>query len=196
MTSKLDVLSAPPSSKVCTVCRIDKSLDDFRIWSAGGGRFGRRPLCKECQRIYELGWRSQSKEYRRKQRLKRFDKNAEYSREYRALNRIKYIVAQIRRRSKTKGIPFDLEDHLEELNARCAKGVCELSGIPLNMLASRGQVFNNPSIDRINPKGDYIYANVRVVAWAVNAMLGSWGEEVTLNIARNWLQKRELDGLL
>jgi len=176
-------------TKVCTVCHEDKPLDQYRRYS-GRGRFGLRPLCKICQREYEKKWRSNSKEARHEARMKRKDKAAVYSREYRAKNRAKYLVAECRRRCQKHGWEFDLDQHLGELQTRIQEGYCELTGIPLNLEAIRGRPFNTPSLDRIDPKKGYLYENIRIVAFAVNAMLGDWGEEVALEIARAWIRKR------
>lgn len=176
-------------TKVCTVCKVGKPLDQYRRYT-GRGRFGVRPLCKICQREYEKRWRSNSKEYRRKQREKRAGKAKIYSREYRAENRAKYLISECKRRCSKKGIPFDLDLHQQEIQSRIDVGACEVSGIALDLTASKGRPFNTPSIDRIVPSKGYVYSNIRITAFAVNAMMGDWGEEVTLEIMQSWIQKR------
>ena len=86
---------------------------------------------------------------------------------------------------------FDLDNHAEELQARIDAGLCELTGIVLNMNPVKGRPFNAPSIDRINPKKGCVYSNVRVICFAANAMLGDWGEEAALKMAKSWVAKTE-----
>ena len=176
-------------TKVCTVCGEDKPLDQYRRYT-GRGRFGVRPLCKICQRAYEKKWRSNSKEYRKKQRETRAEKAKVYSREYRAENRAKYLIAECRRRCSKKGIPFDLDLHQQKIQSRIENGVCEVSGIALRLTTSKGRPFNTPSIDRIVPDKGYVYSNIRITAFAVNAMMGDWGEEQTLEIIHAWMKNR------
>lgn len=173
-------------TKVCTVCGEDKPLDQYRKYS-GRGKFGLRPLCKVCQRKYESTWRSRSKENRKVVRAKRAGKAAVYAREYRVKKRAFYLIGEARRRCKRKNIPFDLDQHVAEIQERIDRRVCEVTGIPLEVSSAPGRRFNTPSLDRINPKGGYVLTNVRIVAFAVNAMMGDWGEETALYIAKQWV---------
>lgn len=176
-------------TKACTVCGEVKPLDQYRKYT-GRGRLGLRPLCKECQREYEKTWRSQSKENRQAMRARRSDKAAIYSREYRAKNRALYLIGECRRRCQRKGIPFDLDQHADQIQARISVGICEVSGIPLEVSTDPGRKFNTPSLDRKNPKDGYVLTNVRIVAFAVNAMMGDWGEELALEIMNQWIKNK------
>lgn len=111
---------------------------------------------------------------------------------YHVNNRAAQMIRSARRMSRIKGHAFDLDKHVDELQERVNRGVCELTGIPLNLNPDRGpRKFNIPSLDRIVPSKGYVYSNVRVVAWATNAMLNCWGEEIVLFIVRSWLSKIE-----
>lgn len=176
------------TEKVCTVCKTMKHLTEFRKYS-GRSRGGVRPLCKDCQREYEKKWRSSSKEYMAAQRQKRRDADKVYRQEWMCRNRASYLVSECRRRCTKKGIPFNLDQHVQELEKRIAAGVCEVSGYPLNNTPSTGRTFNTPSLDMINPKGGYLYENVRIVAFAVNAALGDWGEQNFKQIMKMWMAK-------
>lgn len=180
--------SSGKETKTCTQCGLVKPLDDFRKYS-GRGRSGRRPLCKPCQRQYEKRWRSASIEYRQKQRSEHKARHPGYSREYRAKNRARYLVAECRRRCAKKGWPFDLDQHVEAIQARIDRGTCELTGYPLDLKPRVGRSFASPSIDRIKPKDGYLYANIRVICLAANSMLGEWGEGPALAMVRAWLTK-------
>jgi len=128
-------------------------------------------------------------EYRRKQRLVHKEKYPDYAQGYRAKNRAKYLVAECRRRSEKLALPFDLNQHVEEIQQRMDNGICELTGFPLDLGARRGRPFNTPSLDRIDPKKGYVYSNIRVICFAANAMLGDWGEQRALAVARSWVAR-------
>ena len=176
-------------TKACTVCGEVKPLDQYRKYS-GRGRLGLRPLCKVCQRVYEKAWRSNSVEARKNARAKRSQKTAIYSRQYRAKNRAAYLIAECRRRSQKKGFAFDLDAYVPQIQERISKAICEVSGIALALEAAPGRAYNTPSVDRIDPSSGYVYGNDRIVAFAVNAMLGDWGEDVAMSIINQWLQNK------
>lgn len=178
-------------TKMCTVCGENKTLDQYRKYS-GRGKLGLRPLCKECQRAYERTWRSNSKEARKETRARRRDKAKIYSQEYRVRNRAKYLIAQCRRRSVKQGIEFNLDSYIQEIQTRMDKGFCELTGVPLNLNSiAEKPSFDVPSIDRIDSMKGYVYSNIRIVCFAANAMLGSWGEVLALEMAKSWIAKME-----
>lgn len=178
-------------TKICTVCGVDKPLDQYRKYN-GRGRFGLRPLCVICQRAYEKQWRSNSKENRADSRLRGAEKRDQSSRIWREANRAAYLVAGAKRRSVKGCIPFDLDQYVDDLQHRISLGRCEVSGIELDLSAAPGRRFNAPSLDRKNPKAGYVISNIRIVAFAVNAMLGDWGEDVALAVFAQW-QKRVSD---
>jgi len=103
-------------------------------------------------------------------------------------NRAYYLVSEAGRRCRKRGAAFDLDQHIPELNARIAAGKCEMSGVPFRMAHGK-QAFNSPSIDRICPEKGYVYQNIRVVCWAMNAALGSWGEEKLRLVMKAWLRE-------
>ena len=180
--------SGEPLGKVCTVCGQFKALDEYRPYK-GEGRFGKRPLCKVCQREYESRWRSKTKEYRQAQRQKRAVENKIYHQEYYTKHRAESLVSEARRRSAKKGIPFDLDEHLEEIRQRFEAGVCEMTGLQLDFHCRRIS-WNSPSMDRIEPALGYVYSNLRIVCYAMNAAMQNWGEETTEMVMRAWLEKR------
>lgn len=88
-----------------------------------------------------------------------------------------------------KGIQFNLTKYIHQLSERINKGVCEVSGFLLDNTPSAGRKFNAPSLDRIDPKRGYVYENVRIVAFAVNAAMGDWGEDAFKQIMKKWMEK-------
>lgn len=97
----------------------------------------------------------------------------------------RYLAINARSRAKAKKLPYDLDEHLDAINAR-AKGVCELTGIPFRT-QSGPVTWDSPSIDRIKPELGYVYSNIRFVLHAVNMALGNWGEGVFETIAKAYV---------
>jgi hypothetical protein len=94
-------------------------------------------------------------------------------------------VMQARQRAAAKGVPFDLTAEFLLRKAEAARFRCELTGIEFyspHRSAGRINPFR-PSIDRINPRRGYTEDNVRVVVFAINAMLFDWGEETFVRVA-------------
>jgi len=64
---------------------------------------------------------------------------------------------------------------------------CALSGCPFSL-----DVFGHgkaprpfaPSIDRIDATGGYLKGNIRIICWAANSLLGTWGDGPATEIAR------------
>ena len=133
-------------------------------------------------------WREKNKERLKLARQKRRSKDLEYRIRYIEAHRAEYLVSGMRTRSINKGLSFDLDKHLAELNARIAKATCELTGLPLRLDHGK-RMWNSPSIDRIDPQLGYTYSNVRIVCFAVNAALGNWGEAVLRKIASAYLER-------
>ena len=107
---------------------------------------------------------------------------------YRLRNRARDLMRHARARAHKKGISFDLDTHIPELQSRIDSGICEVSGLPFNL--EGGRTWDSPSFDRENPKMGYIYSNIRVVLHAVNSAMGDWGEEKMLEIAHSIMQRR------
>src|SRR3990167_2384708 len=63
--------------------------------------------------------------------------------------RAKCLIATARTRAHRRGLAFNLDQYVHELQARIDKGACELTGEPFDL--SPGRKFNSPSIDRIDP---------------------------------------------
>jgi hypothetical protein len=95
-----------------------------------------------------------------------------------------YYMAE--RNSRQRGIQFELTvDELARLAQR-AKGKCEVTGLPFEVVDTSRKWDRQPwtaSIDRIDCTIGYTYANCRVVCAAVNVALNSWGLPVLERIA-------------
>lgn len=91
-------------------------------------------------------------------------------------------------RSRAKNVPFDLDvDYLLEMAVE-QDFKCALTGIEFlagNSYRGRVNPFI-PSIDRITPSNGYTKGNVRLVIYAVNAMLLDWGEGLFVHVANSY----------
>lgn len=177
--SKLQMPSDAQTKKTCTVCQMTKSLTEFRKWFVGS-RDGYRPLCKPCQRTYEMQWRAENRERLRLARAGRAEQTKVYSLKHREKYRARVLIAECRRRCAKKGIAFDLDQFEAQIQARIDKGVCELTGLSFDLTAKE-RAFS-PSLDRIEAGGPYTHDNIRIVIFAVNALLGNWGESIAESV--------------
>lgn len=119
--------------------------------------------------------------------------NADHLKQRAATRRIEKramcMIAAARVRARKKNIPFALDGFSDVLQARINKGVCEMSGVPLDL--SPGRKPTSPSLDRKDPKKGYTIDNVRILCHALNAALGDWGEDSAALIMRAWLANRD-----
>jgi hypothetical protein len=104
-----------------------------------------------------------------------------YAMENRKKNRAYELVRHARDRAKKKGLAFDLDGYSTEIQRRIDNGLCEVTGLPLNL--EGGRTWDSPSLDRIEPKGPYLYSNIRIVCHAINSAMGDWGEQRVVQLA-------------
>ena len=157
-----------------------------RSW--GRSLDGTKAFCSDCQRAYEEMWRAKNKDRLRAARGKRRIQDALWRHKYIRAHRAEYLISGTRSRCIKKGLAFDLDQHIEELNVRLNYGICELTGLQFRMDVIKRD-WDSPSIDRINPSLGYIYSNVRVVCLGMNAALGNWGEKAFRKIACAYLER-------
>ncbi len=98
------------------------------------------------------------------------------------------LYGACRRRAEQKGIPFTLtKEWLQEK----LSGSCEATGLPFifpEHKAGRGPL--SPSVDRIDPEKGYTPENCRVIVWALNCAISTWGEEMLLIVIDSWRSRR------
>lgn len=94
------------------------------------------------------------------------------------------LLAWIRVRAARTGREFDLTR--EWIGDRLQAGVCEVTGIPLELSKPPGSRFHPwaPSVDRIDCKKGYTQDNCRVVCWIYNMAKSEWSDEVVMTFAR------------
>lgn len=166
------------SDKVCHECGISKPFSEFYREPSRKRKGGVKGPCKRCRlaraklspsykspkrRATQLAWRRANAEHLRAKDAKR-----------RLTKRAQCMIAAARLRAKKRGIAFDLDGCADILQARIDRGVCEFSGIRLDL--SPGRKIESPSLDRINPKLGYVLSNVRIVCFGINVALNDWGE--------------------
>lgn len=144
--------------------------------------------------------RKRSYQRQRAQRPDVKEKRAAYAREYGIRNagkkaaaeavrkmerRGQLLVTNARMRAKKRGLVFDLDGHVHDIQSRIDAGSCELTGYPFNL--SGGRTFDSPSIDRIDASKGYTHDNVRIVLHMVNAAMGDWGDGPLRQVMMHWL---------
>lgn len=170
-----------PLMLTCTKCGVEKPSSDFyknrgKHASSSGYHAQCKTCCKERQAAYRTGTKRRRSDSHRK---------------YRDENRARVLVNAARTRAKQAGIPFDLDEHVDAIQTRIDRGFCELTGLPLRV--EGGRTWDSPSLDRIVPELGYEITNVRVVLFAVNVMMNTWGEEPILTVADAIRTQREQD---
>ena len=170
----------PWTLKTCRVCGETKAASRFSKHL--GAKDGRRSTCNLCRATQEHD-RYHSPEYKKKQLA-----NAKHRKASRMVNcRAHYLITAAKRRAKERAIAFDLDTYKADIQARINRGVCEMTGISFEFSP---KAWNGPSLDRIIPALGYIHSNVRVVIFALNVMMHTWGEDRMLEVARALLMRR------
>ncbi len=95
---------------------------------------------------------------------------------------VKIHLKTVERHAREKKVACDLRNYETELQTIFNTGVCELSGLPFSDIKFGSRRPYVPSIDRIKPELGYVRENVRVVLWALNTAMGTWGLEELLKI--------------
>ena len=92
--------------------------------------------------------------------------------------RAKVLFHNASNRSKSKGVPFDLDEEwvLEKLSS----GVCEVTNVPFDYT---NKTFA-PSMDRVEPSKGYTKDNTKVVIWIYNSAKGVGTHEDVMKLAR------------
>jgi len=101
------------------------------------------------------------------------------------------VFARARRNAVVRKIAFELTQ-LDQISlVDRSDNRCEVSGIffDRSIIGVKGWAPYAPSLDRIDAAGCYTPSNCRLVCCAVNVALGSWGDEVLLNISRAIVRK-------
>ena len=147
------------------------------------------PRTLEEQRAHDAArvkkWREANHEhyldYQQQRRDENPQRHRDYTKKWRDANPAAQLVVDAHTRANRQNIPFDLYDHIEDIKARHALGVCEMSGLPFEKgIGVAGPL--SASIDRIKPDLGYVYSNIRIICLALNRAFSDWGEEELFRI--------------
>lgn len=196
------------ANTTCRKCLAPLILGDN--WTEGVAR-ARSYICRTClsargQAHYALH-AERAAELRRKrmENPSRRKSDAEMKSAYYAANREKWVeyrktarsrleqdatlragrlLTWIRVRAARTQREFDLTR--EWIADRLQAGVCEVTGIPLELGKPPGSRFHPwaPSVDRIDSKLGYTQGNCRVVCWIYNMAKSEWSDEVVMTFAK------------
>ena len=147
--------------RVCTQCKTFKPVEKFS-WKLRGKRLGAR--CHECRAANYKQDPTRSRERAKAHYWANREKVSQRSKELRKENIGKYLVAEARRRAKSKGLAFNLE-----VNDVQVPEVCPVLGIPM-FVSEKNSSPNSPTLDRIIPERGYVRGNVRVISHRANTI--------------------------
>ena len=99
-----------------------------------------------------------------------------------------------RNRSKTKSLPFNLDNDYVYSLWKEQDGRCLLTGVYFELTANEGIVSNAPSLDRINPKLGYVKGNVRLITYHLNVAISEFGLETFEELIKNYNSYQKLIG--
>lgn len=170
-------------SYLCRTCVAARSRAHYALHSERAAELQRKRLSEpskaraasELKSKYYAANRDKWESYRITQKSK------ESSDPWRRASR---LLTWIRARAAKMGHEFDLTR--EWVGQRIEAGVCEVTGIPLELGKPPGSRFHPwaPSVDRIDSKLGYTQSNCRVVCWIYNMAKSEWSDEVVMTFAK------------
>jgi hypothetical protein len=162
------------SSYTCTQCHAEREARRSQVSAAN-----------------KLSNRNYSRAYRERNRERLHERKTVRSRS--VDGRLERIFNGAQQRAKAKGIDFSISR--EWLRSRIELGRCELTGIEFSYIDGLKRCAKQPlapSLDRIESNKGYTPDNCRVVLWALNCAINSWGSAVYERIAVAYLKKSGL----
>ena len=93
--------------------------------------------------------------------------------------RAKHMLGVLRRRRRVQDKGFGLSK--EWMTDKLKKGVCEVTGLPLDLSTPRGPL--SPSVDRIDSSLGYTEDNCQVVVFMYNLAKSNWTHDDVLVMA-------------
>jgi len=102
--------------------------------------------------------------------------------------KIRQLVRVAKNRAEDQGSAFDLDPN--DIIRRVRLGLCEATGLPLDLDPENMRGSFSPSLDQIAPGGGYTQDNVQVVCWAYNRMKSDFEPDLlrslVLALAQQW----------
>lgn len=181
--------------KKCSKCKAAKVIVDFT--NDASTPSGKRYACRECEKSRTAVYNRKNKERRLQSARIRRALNPEvdrlYTRNYRTNSPWLVMIQNAKKRATKACLPYDLDEHIPEIRDRLSAMKCEMTGITLvsgvGIGGSGKRPYNLPSLDRIRPDLGYVYSNVRIICWGMNAALGTWGEEKLKEMVTRWIER-------
>ena len=165
--------------QTCRKCGTEKPITEYPL--RGKTPESRRDtICRQCRNAGHRKWHAENRERRnaeaRARRVESPETGRQYAHNHRRRHLALHLIAAAKRRAAKKEIPFDLEAHTLEIRTRVENMTCELTGIALSQPIGTGsREWNSVSLDRVDNSRGYVYDNIRIVCWAMNAAMGTWG---------------------
>jgi len=181
-------------TKVCTVCKKEKSLDDFHNAKHANGRTYKKGACKQCftqySKPYIEKWKKDSNgteviNKRRRERAKLpeiKEKHRLQSRKYLETRTDSVLLQRARKRAKDLNLPFNISKEDIIIPEKCP-----LLEIPL-VIGTKDSYKSSPSLDRVVPELGYVKGNVQVISMLANTMKNSASKELLRTFAKNILR--------
>lgn len=167
--------------KKCTKCLAEKELSEF--YKSKGSKDGHTYNCKSCHAAYRESKREEAKVYMQNLRAEKRDEINKKKRDsWQNQDFRKKLICQVRARSKTRGIEFNLE--LEDIPYT---EICPLLGCKL-IPGTKNDYEYTHSLDRIDPNKGYIKGNVWVMSKKANSMKNNATIEELIQFAENVLK--------
>ena len=190
----MEILAIDPKTKICSKCKIEKSLDEF--YKSLSSQYCRRPECKKCSSKYALNRRKLPEVIERRKKYwgnykiknakklkKSYEKNKEkYNTARRAIyaNNRNNCVEKLRkyyrehtqsrlwysakRRAKRLNIKFTIKKEDITVPEKCPV-------FGFRLIVNKGNSgYNSPSLDRINTHKGYTPDNIIVVSHKANTI--------------------------
>ena len=183
-------------TKICSLCLIEKPIDEFPAVKANGIHYRKSGTncgthenrCRPCKAAAAREWRSRNKGYNGTGEYKKL-----LPEDRLLMSAVSDRLMQAKQRIKKYNQPeTDLDkQYLFDL-FKNQEGKCALSGVTLKI--EKGAIACL-SLDKIVPSLGYIKGNVQWVAWAVNRAKGDMDEAVFIDMCRQIMEHQKVQRL-
>ena len=153
----------------CIKCNLEKENTEFT--KNKRCKDGITNICKKCHYILrttlysEAEKKSRKKMYdKRKLNTEEYKKFLQSKKDYRSLNRQRYLFLACRKRAKIENLPFNLEI----TDIKIPK-ICPILETEIIYIEDNKNLYS-PSVDKIIPELGYIKGNIRVISRKANMM--------------------------
>lgn len=143
----------------CTVCKEEKSEDNFYVEIKKNNKTCVKRLCRDCRRLKMQKYRSENRELVNSTAKKSHNRTRRQNPQY-------ALIAAAKCRAKKQSLPFNLKK-----TDIIIPEFCPVLGIKLNFnIGQKCGGDNSPSIDRIIPELGYVTGNIQVISKRANSI--------------------------